>query len=180
METHHLIAHPQHPPLALTGIAARIALTGHGWLALRWKLTGSGRVRFPALAGKARADGLWRTTCFELFVGSSDGPRYCEFNLSPSEQWAAYDFSDYRSGMTEPTISPEPVCTLRQGTATAIFDAAIPLNALPARPWRYGLSAVIEEEGGQVSYWALGHPPGKPDFHAPACFAATLAAPEPT
>lgn len=28
-----------------------------------------------------------------------------------------------------------------------------------------GLSAVIEENDGAVSYWALKHPPGPPDFH---------------
>jgi hypothetical protein len=30
-----------------------------------------------------------------------------------------------------------------------------------------------------VSYWALAHPEAAPDFHAPACFAATLAPPRP-
>ena len=39
------------------------------------------------------------------------------------------------------------------------------------------LAAVIEEEGGVKSYWALAHPAEKPDFHDPACFTATLAAP---
>ena len=39
-----------------------------------------------------------------------------------------------------------------------------------------GLSAVIEEQGGVKSYWALVHPHDRPDFHAPACFAATLPA----
>ena len=38
------------------------------------------------------------------------------------------------------------------------------------------ISRVIEEQGGAKSYWALIHPEGSPDFHAPACFAATLPA----
>jgi len=29
----------------------------------------------------------------------------------------------------------------------------------------HGLSAVIEDISGGTSYWALAHPPGKPDFH---------------
>ena len=33
------------------------------------------------------------------------------------------------------------------------------------RSWRLGLSAVIEDANGDISYWALAHPPGKPDFH---------------
>jgi hypothetical protein len=60
----------------------------------------------------------------------------------------------------------------------AIFDAAIPLIDLPTLPWDYGLCAVIEERDARLSYWALAHPPGRPDFHHPACFAATLPAPE--
>jgi hypothetical protein len=40
-----------------------------------------------------------------------------------------------------------------------------------------GISAVIEEQDGTKSYWALAHPPGAPDFHHPTCFAATLPAP---
>ena len=41
------------------------------------------------------------------------------------------------------------------------------VNAL----WRLGLSAVIEDTSGRKSYWALAHPPGKPDFHHADCFA---------
>ena len=36
------------------------------------------------------------------------------------------------------------------------------------------LSAVIEEEDGTISYWALKHPPGKPDFHHPDAFALEI------
>ena len=39
-----------------------------------------------------------------------------------------------------------------------------------------GLSAVIEEADGNVSYWALAHPPGKPDFHHSDCLALELPA----
>jgi len=33
------------------------------------------------------------------------------------------------------------------------------------RRLRLAVSAVIEELDGRISYWALAHPPGKPDFH---------------
>jgi len=47
---------------------------------------------------------------------------------------------------------------------------------IPLRPgaMRLALSAVIEEERGRLSYWALRHPPGKPDFHHPDAFALAL------
>ena len=37
-----------------------------------------------------------------------------------------------------------------------------------------GLSAVIEDPNGVLSYWALRHPPGKPDFHHPDTFALEI------
>jgi hypothetical protein len=42
--------------------------------------------------------------------------------------------------------------------------------------WEVGLSAVIEAADGALSYWALRHPAGRPDFHHPDCFALDLPA----
>ena len=50
-------------------------------------------------------------------------------------------------------------------------------NALRKLTPGHGLAAVIEEQSGAKSYWAIAHPADKPDFHDPACFAATLPAP---
>lgn len=172
-----LACHGDHPPLAVRGVQARIIALDPHWLTLRWRIDGAAALIVPPLAGKGRADGLWRTTCFELFVRAQGQAGYAEFNLSPSERWAAYDFAGYRAGMADRTVARDPVCTMRQGQGLAIFDAAIPRPALPPLPWTYGLSAVIEEQGGRLSYWAIAHPDGKADFHHAACFAATLAAP---
>jgi hypothetical protein len=51
------------------------------------------------------------------------------------------------------------------------LDAVI---AVAAGRLAIGLSAVIEEQDGRLSYWALRHPPGKPDFHYPEAFALEL------
>ena len=46
------------------------------------------------------------------------------------------------------------------------------LSGLPRKSsWRLGLAALIEDTSGRKSYWALAHPPGKPDFHHADCFA---------
>ena len=178
METHSLIPHPDHAPLAVKSIEARVISRDENWLRLRWRIEGSSRLVVPPFGGKGRADGLWQTTCFEAFLMPARGPAYVELNLSPSERWAAYDFASYRDGMAERPFPREPECTMRQGSTFAIFDAAVPNAGLPAERCAMALTAVIEEEGGVKSYWALAHPAGKPDFHDPACFTATLAAPE--
>ena len=177
MKTHELEAHPAYPPLAVTSVAARIVSRDENWLRLRWRIEGSANLAIPSFAGKGRADELWRTTCFELFLRPEGGEAYCEFNLSPSERWAAYDFSSYRDGMGDRPSPREPECTMRQGSSFAIFDAAIPAAALPAGNCDAGLTCVLEEEGGIKSFWSLRHPKDEPDFHDPACFTAQLAAP---
>lgn len=178
-QTFTLVAHPTAPPRTVRAITARITPDG-AWLRLRWRIEGAQHLVVPSFAGKGRADGLWQTTCFELFLQAPGEAGYIELNLSPSERWNAYDFSGYREGMSERRVPHEPSCTMRKGEALAIFDAAVPSAALPppppTAPWRLNMTAVIEEEGGQKSYWALAHPDGPPDFHDPACFVGTLAA----
>ncbi|BBC73089.1 conserved hypothetical protein [Altererythrobacter sp. B11] len=178
MQNYPLTAHPDFPPLAARRVEARVIGADANWLRLRWRIDGVEKLVVPSFGGKGRADGLWQTTCFELFLRPDGGSAYCEFNLSPSERWAAYDFASYREGMSERLAPREPNCTMRLGQSMAIFDAAIPLPALPAADCAMGFSAVIEEEGGTKSYWALAHPAGKPDFHDAACFTGRLAAPE--
>lgn len=178
METLALVPHPDHPPAGVRAISVTLHRPVGHWLQLRWRIEGAAALAVPPFAGRKRADGLWRTTCFELFVTAEEAGGYCEFNLSPSEAWAAYNFSGYREGMTEREIPRAPACGLRGTGDLMIFDAALPLGALPGLPASCGLSAVIEEAGGRISYWALAHPPGKADFHHPACFAARLAAPK--
>ena len=192
MGTLTLVPHADHPPLRVRSIEAAVIGLDPYWLRLRWRIEGAGAVLVPPFAGKGRTDGLWQQTCFELFLRQPGEDGYVELNLSPSERWAAYDFSAYRAGMADRPMPRDPDCTIRGANDLMIFDASIPMAALPPLPWQFGLTAVIEEamadaEGndpmseGEVrtvrSFWALRHPAGAPDFHAPACFAARLGAP---
>lgn len=170
--------HPDHPPLAVSGVRASVLARTPHWLRVRWRVEGADALVVPPFAGRGRADGLWQATCFELFLQPPGGAGYLELNLSPSERWNAYAFDAYRQGMKEAPMPRAPDCTLRQAGGVVIFDAAIPLAGLPGMDCAMGITAVIEEQGSRKSYWALAHAPGQADFHAPACFAATLAAPE--
>lgn len=172
-----LSSHPLHPPLKVLSVEARVLSFDLHWMTLRWRVEGAQAVVVPPFAGKGRADGLWQTTCFELFVKPEGGEAYAEFNFSPSQRWAAYDFSGYREGMAERAMPRDPVCTPRRGQSVLIFDVAVPAAALPSLPAAYGLTAVIEEEGGHKSFWAMAHREDRPDFHHESCFAALLAAP---
>jgi hypothetical protein len=177
MQTQQLAFHAAHPPMAVSGIEARWRIVGT-WLQLRWRIEGARKVLIPPFTGRRRADGLWQSTCFEMFVQSTGTPAYAEFNFSPSEAYAAYDFAAWRDGMAERALSHDPVITPRGSGDLLIVDVAIPLADLPALPAALSLTCVIAEQGGAKSYWAMAHGnPDQPDFHDPACFVATLEPP---
>lgn len=115
----------------------------------------------PPPATAERADELWRTTCFELFV-AGDGASYRELNFSPSGQWAAYELDDYRTGMRNFPVGVET--EIYQTTNELSFS--IKISTEFPNPVHVGLTAVIEERGGAISYWSTSFAPGKPDFHA--------------
>jgi hypothetical protein len=158
----------------------------------------------------AHTDNLWRHTCFEAFIAAEDDPAYVECNFAPSHAWATYRFARYRTRMTalvpvEPPritlhmqepVRPEPVegHTLRQAQAERVSEKSLPLRSsgglvlearihlgeFADRAVRIGLTAVIEDQAGSLSYWALRHPRSKPDFHHRGGFILRLATPEHT
>jgi hypothetical protein len=146
---------------------------------LRYRLAGEpALLRIPPLRESRRADKLWQHTCFELFCSHSVTTAYYELNFSPSTEWAMYRFDAYRAGMTavETPIIPRIGVHLHAGGLD--LDARADLGALAALRdspvLRLGLSAVIEEADGRLSYWALAHPAPKPDFHHTAAFTLSL------
>lgn len=140
---------------------------------LRFRVDGCGALVVPEFKGMGRGEDLWKTTCFELFLEDGDGA-YREFNFSPSQRWAAYRFAGYRESRDdfEPGIAPE----IQSERGLSIFTLTVFLSEKDLQGARNAaLSAVIEEEGGRLSYWALAHGGPKPDFHDPACFRIPLA-----
>ena len=94
-----------------------------------------------------------------------EGPEYREFNFSPSGEWAVYAFRGYRDGSAL-EIELTPGIVVRTSRDRLELDAEISQDNLPqGRPLRLGLSAVVEDTDGMLSYWALRHSRGKPDFH---------------
>lgn len=127
------------------------------------------RLAVPTPQPPGRADELWKHTCFEVFIGAANG--YYEFNFSPSSQWAAYRFDDYRTGMRDAVVAmPAIEWSIEEGRATLFVTLELSHDATGP----LGLSAVIEDPQGARSFWALAHPAGPPDFHHAACFAAEL------
>jgi hypothetical protein len=130
------------------------------------------RFRIPEIDEPVRRDRLWEMTCFEAFVQAEGETGYREYNFAPLGDWAAYDFSARREGMAEAELANPPYIRLEDNLTWWALGATFALEA--GRRWALGLSAVIEEQDGTKSCWALAHDGDKPDFHDPACFTARL------
>jgi hypothetical protein len=164
-----LVPHSSTPVWGLCGVFASVAVRANGALALAFSVEGDiGRLRVPVPVGPRRTDGLWRHTCFEAFVMAGMGPGYSELNFSPSGEWAAYAFRRYRDGGPL-DVAVEPAIVVRHDPDRLQVDAVVPAGAIPPRrdgaALRLGLAAVLENVDGSLSYWALRHPAGRPDFH---------------
>jgi hypothetical protein len=166
--TQSLRRHPSLPDDAGLAIAieARAARPHPRRLELHYVVRGDlGSLYLPPAGEPVRADELWKRTCFEAFVRPGTDETYYEFNFAPTRWWAAYRFDRYREGLVDADFAP---ALIEAHTAGEHFEltAAVNLPDWPAdRPWRIGLTAVIEALNGDKSYWALAHAPEKPDFH---------------
>ena len=173
--------HPESRCVAATRVEVDVARPNAGSLLLSYVVHGDiGALRLPPVTASARGDELWQHTCFEAFVGTAAGAAYYEFNFAPSTRWAAYRFDSYRNGMRVATEIGAPRIEVQAASERCTLRAALNLDALSGLPsdagWRLGLAAITEDTGGAKSYWALAHPPGKPDFHHFDCFALQFSA----
>jgi hypothetical protein len=161
-----LARHPETRCDALESIEVRVEHASAGMLAIAFTLEGDiGALRIPAPCPPRVADRLWQHTCCEIFLSADPG--YREYNFSPSGEWAAYEFRRYREG--GPVAASPPGIQVRRSARRLELTAQIAASGS-----RVGASAVIEAADGTLSYWALRHAPGKPDFHHASAFAMEL------
>lgn len=169
-----LACHPNTPSQVIHEIVVMVEEASSN-LMLTFCLVGDvSSLSIPEVQPSQSADDLWQHTCFEVFIMGGEGPEYREFNFSPSREWAVYSFRDYRvAEVLENELVPEIV--VRKTMDRLELSAEICRDFLPqGGPLRLGLSAVVEDAEGVLSYWSLRHPPGRPDFHHTDSFAVQL------
>ena len=174
-----LTPHPSTLNQDVRRLGAQLRVEKSGLLVIEYSLEADmSRIRIPPSGAGGRADALWKHTCFEGFLAPANRPCYGEFNFSPSLEWAIYGFNAHREGMSRPAIGRPPEISVRRAEDGLELRAQVHLGDLDdlrdARHLRIALAAVIEDNDGRLSYWALRHPPGKPDFHHPNSFVLEL------
>jgi hypothetical protein len=119
----------------------------------------------------ARADELWKTTCFEAFVGFAGDPGYWEFNFSPVKtSWNVYRFEGYRNPQ-----SPKAAADfeLKAAIITSNRFKFIIQSKVSPTGMECSLTAVIRTKQN-IKYFALTHASTKPDFHQRESFSKRL------
>jgi len=170
-----LCPHPAFPPSSVRSIEVELTATDWEDVLLDFRIQG-GDVVVGEWQTAKRVDGLWKSTCFEVFLRDPRGEAYFEFNFAPSCLWAAYAFDGYRRGMRDLDMAVEPQVEFDPDRPLEL-SVDLDLSDIPNVRKLANISAVIEERDGTLSYWALAHPPGdKPDFHHPDCFVAEFPA----
>ena len=176
--------HADSPRLPVEGLTAEARRLPGGKVEVIYRLTGDlEQLVIPELSDPSRADELWKHTCFEIFILKAEAPGYVEFNFAPTGRWAAYSFRSRRSGMQDIAgVKEAPIGTLTMGRQF-VLRATVDVSGAEGMPpqdasWQVAISAVIEAADGRRAYWALAHPQGNPDFHAPDGYVLTLEAPD--
>jgi hypothetical protein len=173
-----LIPHPSEsdPPALKIGAEVERSVDA---LDIRFAVDGDlADVAWPASAAAARADGLWRHTCFEAFCAVPGASAYYEFNFSPAGAWAAYRFGGYRERLADPELRSPPAITVRESTGAVRVDVRLDTAGLPrlaaSAPFELALAAVIEARDARTHHFALAHPGEQPDFHDRRAFLVAL------
>jgi hypothetical protein len=171
-----LQSHPATVDAGFEQIVVAVERLTQTLIELRFTASGKlGEIVVPPPAQPGRSDGLWQSTCFEMFLRQEGEASYSEFNFAPSGRWAAYSFCGYRDGMIEAPLPAPPVIEslLHEGRLEVTVALHLPLDDAA---YAMNLAAVIETRAGGRSFWAAKHPAGEPDFHAPDCFIHQLPA----
>jgi hypothetical protein len=176
-QTFSLQPFPYNESLTNLKIVGDIARNSHQ-LSICYKLEGDLKELAinPPSNTPSRQHKLWKETCFEFFIGVKNSPQYWEFNFSPAGHWNVYRFDGYRQGMQEETaFTILPFNVENQADKLAlVLDVDLGKIISAEQAIEVGITTVIKDKDGEVSYWALTHRGAEADFHLRDSFIVEL------
>lgn len=161
--------------------APQVRVTGnierrHNQLNITYSFTDSEAIIIPTAATPTRQFDLWEHTCCEFFLGLAHSTKYWEFNLSPAGHWNVFRFADYRQNIAEEMAFERLPFQIAARETSLQLSLKFDLGKIiaPEQSLAVGITTVIEEQTGQLSYWALSHPGKEADFHLRDSFIIAL------
>ena len=114
---------------------------------------------WPSYSGMVRGNGLWLSTCFELFLGADDQNAYTELNVTPAGTWNCYQFDDYRSGMRIGESWKLKSLETNKRSFSVSFSGQLTYSHV-----RLGPAVILQRKSSRLDYFAISHAE-QPDFH---------------
>ena len=111
---------------------------------------------------------LWEKSCFELFIKNKND-NYIEFNFSPEFEWDAFYFTKLGDEALEyekvNSVDIDILLSMDVFHLLARIDKhKFPENFFDGE-LSAGITSVIKDKKGVISYWALSHEDSRPNFH---------------
>ncbi len=154
------------PKIDITGEIER----ADNQLFIHYEVTGdTEQILLPLLSSNpSRKDDLWKATCFEFFLAIPKQPQYWEFNMSPSGDWNVYIMDEYRRvGFREESKITQLPFEFKKDQNRLSLNLSVDLSLVfpPETKLQTAITAIIQTNDGNETYWALTHPDGQADFH---------------
>jgi hypothetical protein len=117
---------------------------------------------------RARVIKLWEKSCFELFIKNPQDS-YIEFNFSPVFEWNAFYFVKKGDELKE--YAPMNEIKVDVFLSDDVFQLIVEIakEKFPAGFFgpnlEVGITSVVKDKKGSLSYWALSHCDTRPNFH---------------
>lgn len=122
----------------------------------------------PGVPNHARVIKLWEKSCFELFIKNSKD-NYIEFNFSPEFEWNCFYFEKKGDALAEYArmncLKTDILLSLEVFHLIVEIDKSKFPEGFFAGDLSAGITSVIKEKSGKMSYWALSHNDTRPNFH---------------
>ena len=118
---------------------------------------------------------LWEKSCFELFIQNAQN-EYIEFNFSPEFEWNSFYFKKKGDPIVEFLKMKTPKLDILLSLEVFHLIAEIDKKNFPEGFFlkdlglKAGITSVIKDKEGKLSYWALSHEDQRPNFHHPDSF----------
>ncbi|CAA6816502.1 MAG: Unknown protein [uncultured Sulfurovum sp.] len=121
---------------------------------------------FPQKSQPQRANELWKSTCFELFLGNSQKEAYYELNFSSSLAWNFYYLRSYRAELQELKLLSEPKISVKENEEVFKIVFELETETFSFKDFdSYNVASVLLTKEHECTFWSLKAFTDVPDFH---------------
>ena len=124
---------------------------------------------FPSKSILKRANELWKSTCFELFLANENEEAYYELNFSSSLAWNFYTLDAYRGEVKELGLLDMPKISVFEEKNEFKILIELPIENLENFEL-YNVACILLNREDERTFWTIKHLKPKPDFHDRASF----------